>query len=130
MVFFEKKFPLYKIHVNAWSQKLQQSGNTHVTLDNLKMIFNSPAFQGKFEKGTDLNKMLASLPKCTEDTFYVRSLELLGIAWCSGTQQDRAIALFDALQPANQANDFIAATDADFPEVIETLIEIYTLLTL
>ena len=94
------------------------------------MIFNSPAFQGKFEKGTDLNKMLASLPKCTEDSFYVRSLELLGIAWCSGTQQDRAIALFDALQPANQANDFIAATDADFPEVIETLIEIYTLLTL
>lgn len=88
------------------------------------MIFNSPAFQGKFEKGTPLHKMISSLPKCTEESFYVRSLELLGIAWCSGTQEDRALALFDALQPATQATEFIAATDADFPEVIEGLIEI------
>lgn len=124
LVIFEKMFPLYKIHVNAWSKKLQSTGNTYLSIQNLKMIFNSPAFQGKFEKGTPLNKVLAALPKCTDESFYVRSLELLGVAWCAGTKADRAMALFDALQPATQANDFIAATDADYPECIETLIEI------
>lgn len=32
LVIFEKMFPLYKIHVNAWSKKLQSTGNTHLSI--------------------------------------------------------------------------------------------------
>jgi hypothetical protein len=74
--------------------------------------------------------VLSTLPKCTDESFYVRSLELLGVAWCAGTKADRAMALFDALQPATQANDFIAATDTDYPECLETLIEINSIVIL
>ena len=99
LVYFEKKFPLYKIHVNAWSKNLQSFGNDYVTLENLRNKFNKPAFQGHFEKGSPLHEFLKTLHKCEEDKFYVRTLELLGIAWCAGTRNDKALALFEALQP-------------------------------
>ena len=55
LVHFEKKFPLYKIHVNAWQTKLHQTGNHYLTIDNLKSLFRSKSFEGKFEKGTPLH---------------------------------------------------------------------------
>lgn len=111
LVKFEKRYPLYKIHVNAWSTKLIENGNHTVTSENLKNIFRSPAFQGKFEKEHEFYKLLCSLPKCSDDSFNCRTLELLGVSWCTGSPEEKIEALYKVLQPDGQDGTNIASND-------------------
>ena len=90
LVRFEKKFPLYKMHVSAWIKKLQDIGKENIEIDYLKGIFTSESFKGTFEPGQPLHTILSSLPGTKDNVVTMESLSLLGVAWCGGELQDKA----------------------------------------
>ena len=50
----------------------------------LANAFNTPAWEGKFEKGEPLYELITSLPECGNGTINITSIGLLGILWCAG----------------------------------------------
>ena len=60
----------------------------------LANAFNTPAWEGKFEKGEPLYELITSLPECGNGTINITSIGLLGILWCADDIQDKSDALF------------------------------------
>ena len=51
----------------------------------------------------------------------------MGLNWCTGNPSEKAEAFFLAINPPGQSQAGVAATDKEFPVVIDHLIEINTL---
>lgn len=126
LIRFEKMLPLYKTHIGLWMKKLQEVGKDEIQIEEMKGLFDLPSFKGVFEKGEPLYQVLCNLPDCSEDKLKVRALEVLGIAWCSGSDEDKAEALFSSVNPPGQSQVGVGANDKELPEVIEYIIDIHT----
>ena len=96
----------------------------------MKNKFTSDAFKGMFEEGAPLYNLLVSLPMCSKEEMYINSVQCLGILWCTGDAREKADAIFQTVNPPGQSQAGIASNDKDFPIVVDTLIEIATLLTI
>ena len=71
---YEKGFPFYRMHINAYIQKLNKLGKNKMSFEDLENTFETPSWEGHFQEGKDTRKMLASMPGCTDDEIDVVSL--------------------------------------------------------
>ena len=84
LVRFEKSFPFYRTHIVAFTEKIYKFGKTNFEMGMLASAFNTPAWEGQFEKGSPVHDLIVSLPECGNGTVNINSIGLLGILWCAG----------------------------------------------
>ena len=68
-------------------------------IKSLESSFNTPAWAGVFDVGSDMYNLLESLPDSGDGQVDVTSLSLLAIIWCQGDTVDKCDALFQQVNP-------------------------------
>ena len=95
----EKSFPFYRVHIMAFYEKVMSIGKDKFTIMELSGALNTEAWAGKFGPGTDLNKLLNSLPNCGNDDLDKCNLLCLGLLWCDGGAKDKTEVLLGMCNP-------------------------------
>ena len=92
-----------------------------ISITELAAALNTPAWAGKFGEGTDLNKMLESLPNSGSGSVDRTSLMALGLLWCDGGVKDKCDVLVGIINPPGQASEKISASDKEFIALLESI---------
>jgi len=81
----------------------------------------TPAWAGKFGEGTDLNKMLDTLPNSGNGVVDKVSILALGLLWCDGGLKDKCDVLMGIINPPGQADEKIANNDKEMIALLDTI---------
>ena len=101
-------------------------GKSKLTMDDLKNRFDGPMWRDQFEEGSELNKLLKSLPGTVNGEIDVNSILILGLLWCSGSHYDKGEALFELINPKGQNQESISANDKEWDLILDTLVYLAT----
>jgi hypothetical protein len=101
-------------------------GKSDIELSTLAGSFDSPAWAGQWNEGTELHNLLKSLPGCNDETINANSLIMLAYLWCQGSYQDKADCLFSLLNPPGENQDSIGWKDKDWEIILDTIFFIAT----
>jgi len=115
-------FPFYRMHITTFLNKINSMGRDEFEISLLGKMFDTPAWHGLFEEGTDLYNLLIALPDSENGSVKVGPLSLLALLWCRGEYKDKAEVLFQQLNPPGQNQDGISANDKDWDLVFDRLI--------
>jgi hypothetical protein len=102
LIRFEKSFPFYRMHCRAFINKINEFGKADFDYKLLGHSFDSEAWEGQFKEGTELYKLIKTIPKCEGDSVNTEALSLLAILWCGGSVGDKAEAFYQLIQPPGQ----------------------------
>jgi len=91
------------MHVKGFEEKLDSIEKDTIPITELAAALNTTAWAGKFGEGTDLNKLLESLPNSGGGNVDKLSLVALGLLWCDGGIKDKTEVLFGIINPPGQA---------------------------
>ena len=89
-------------------------------------MLSTPAWNGAFSEGHTVHKLLTSLPNCTNEEVSYSALMALCVLWSTGTVAQRAQALFQMVNPPDEAQENIAHTDKGWEPTLFMLFEIAT----
>ena len=92
-----------------------------ISITELAAALSTPAWAGKFGEGSDLNKLLESLPNSSNGNVDRISLMALGLLWCDGGIKDKCDVLVGIINPPGQADEKIAATDKEMMALLDTI---------
>ena len=126
---FEKQYPFYRMHVEAFRQKIYSYGKDNISIEELANRFDDEMWNDQFKPGTDVYKLLKSLPGTEGEILDINTLLILGILWCQGDNEDKARGLFELLNPPGQRQDKIAAGDKEWDLVFDRIVYISTYFT-
>ena len=97
-------------------------------MGDLKCQFKTLAWQmpNLWEEGSEFMLIIQGLPGWKHDKMSKTSLECLALLWCQGTNYDRAIGLYECVNPpCHQDQEAkIAFNDKDWRFVLPTIMEI------
>lgn len=80
----EKEFPFHGVHIKALQEKVNAINKDLISIDELAAALNTPEWAGKFAEGSDLIKLLESLPNSGKGNVDKVALLALSILWCEG----------------------------------------------
>ena len=92
-----------------------------ISITELAAALSTPAWAGKFGEGTDLNKLLESLPNSANGNVDRTSIMALGLLWCDGGVKDKCDVLAGIINPPGQADEKISANDKEMLALLDTI---------
>ena len=92
-----------------------------IPITELAASLSTPAWAGKFGEGTDLNKMLESLPNSSNGNIDKISLMALGLLWCDGGIKDKCDVLVGIINPPGQSSEKISCNDKEMMALLEAI---------
>lgn len=128
----------------AFCERVEESTNNeammkhgYVTLDALRPMFTTPAWQGQLEEGSALVRMLDELPHTQIDesrgyqiALYNKiSLHCLGLLWCAGSDAEKVAIFLRLINPPDQIQGAICNADKDLRRLLRLLLHIATIST-
>ena len=60
---FEKSFPFYRMHITTFLNKINSMGRDEFEIALLAKMFDTPAWEGCFDEGSELHELLEKLPE-------------------------------------------------------------------
>jgi hypothetical protein len=135
---FEKQFPFYTMCIGGYSRMIRQALDMHRTIVEepqascvshgalVHTFKQNPTWADLASKQSQLSQFLYST--CKDDIkpemLSVQKLMILGILWCEGDDQEKAVQFFELLQGRQDSR--IAANDKDFKPNLYMLFDFAT----
>ena len=109
------------MHAKAFEEKVHSIDKDLISITELAAALNTPAWAGKFGEGSDLNKLLESLPGSSAGNVDKISLLALGLLWCDGSTKDKTDVLFHIINPPGQAQENVTAADKEYMVLLDNI---------
>ena len=111
---FEKSFPFYRMHIHNFRSQIINLGKNKVSIEELSNRFEGAMWRDHLKEGSELEGLLKTLPGCKDGLIDVQSILILGLLWCGGDNEEKALALFELVNPVGQNQESISAGDKEW----------------